>query len=76
MALLNKDFVKWVGIAFVMATPVAWYTMNNSELAYKTNLNCWIFALTGFPALASLITVSWPSWRGLTRNPLEALGYE
>lgn len=79
LTMLNKDFVKWVVIAFVIATPVAWYTMNKwlESFAYKTNLSWWIFALAGLLALGiALLTVSWQSWRAATRNPVEALRYE
>lgn len=77
--LLNKDFVKWVAIAFVVASPIAWYFMNKwlENFAYKTNLSWWIFALAGLLALGiALLTVSWQSWRAATRNPVEALRYE
>ncbi|WP_291857741.1 ABC transporter permease [Marinilabilia sp.] len=79
MALLNKDFVKWVAIAFVIATPIAWYAMNKwlQNFAYKTELSWWIFALAGLLALGiALLTVSWQSWRAARRNPVEALRYE
>jgi len=79
LALLNKDFVKWVVIAFVVATPIAYFAMNKwlENFAYKTSLNWWIFAFAGVLALAiALLTVSWQSWRAATRNPVEALRYE
>ncbi len=79
LIMLNKDFVKWVAIAFVIATPIAWYAMNKwlQNFAYKTELSWWIFALAGLLALGiALITVSWQSWRAATRNPVEALRYE
>jgi putative ABC transport system permease protein len=79
LAMLNKDFVKWVLIAFVIATPIAWYVMNRwlENFAYKTTLSWWIFALAGMLALGvALLTVSWQSWRAATRNPVEALRYE
>ena len=79
MAMLNKDFVKWVAFAFVIATPIAYYAMNKwlENFAYKTNLSWWIFALAGLLALGiALLTVSWQSWRAATRNPVEALRYE
>ncbi len=79
LTMLNRDLVKWVAIAFVIATPVAWYTMNKwlESFAYKTNLSWWIFALAGLLALGiALLTVSWQSWRAATRNPVEALRYE
>jgi ABC-type antimicrobial peptide transport system permease subunit len=77
--LLNRDFVKWVAIAFVIATPIAWYAMHNwlENFAYKTELSWWIFALAGVLALGiALLTVSWQSWKAATRNPVEALRYE
>ncbi len=79
LTMLNKDFVKWVAIAFVIATPVAYYAMNKwlENFAYKTNLSWWIFVLAGAMALGiALLTVSWQSWRAATRNPVEALRYE
>jgi putative ABC transport system permease protein len=79
MAMLNKDFVKWVAVAFVIATPVAWYAMNLwlEDFAYRTSLSWWIFVLAGFLALViALLTVSWHSYRAATRNPIEALRYE
>jgi len=79
LAMLNKDFVKWVVIAFVIATPIAYYAMNKwlENFAYKTTLSWWIFALAGVLALGiALLTVSWQSWRAASRNPVEALRYE
>ncbi|MEL7588516.1 MAG: ABC transporter permease [Prolixibacteraceae bacterium] len=79
MSMLNEDFVKWVVIAFVIATPVAYYVMNQwlEGFAYKTDLSWWIFALAGLLALGiALLTVSWQSWKAATRNPVEALRYE
>ena len=79
LMMLNKDFVKWVTIAFLIACPIAWYAMNKwlENFAYKTELSWWIFALAGLLALGiALLTVSWQSWRAATRNPVEALRYE
>ena len=79
MILLNKDFVKWVGIAFVIAVPVAWFVMNKwlGNYAYRIELSWWIFAIAGVTALViALITVSWQSWRAASRNPVEALRFE
>ncbi len=79
MAMLNKDFVKWIVISFVIASPIAWYAMDYwlGNFAYKTTLSWWVFALAGLLALViALITVSWQSWRAATRNPVEALRYE
>jgi putative ABC transport system permease protein len=77
--LLNRDLIKWLVIAFVLATPVSWYIMHKwlENFAYKTSLNWWVFALAGIiTLLIILVTVNWQSWRAATRNPVEALRYE
>ncbi len=79
LVLLNKDFMIWVLVAFIVATPIAYYAMNKwlENFAYKTDLSWWIFALAGLTALGiALLTVSWQSWKAATRNPVEALRYE
>jgi putative ABC transport system permease protein len=79
LAMLNQDFVKWVGIAFVAACPVAWYASHRwlQGFAYKTEISWWIFVLAGLIALGiAVITVSMQSLRAATRNPVEALRYE
>ncbi len=71
MVLLNSDFVKWVLIAFVIATPAGWFAMDRwlQNFAYRTDLSWWIFALAGAIALAiALLTVSWQSWRAATQK--------
>jgi len=77
--MLSTDYMKWVAIAFIIATPVTFWTMQYwlKNFAYKTELSWWIFALGGIIALGiALLTVSWQSWRAATKNPVEALRYE
>ncbi len=77
--MLNSAFVKWIAIAFFIASPIAYYAMNKwlQSFAYKTALNWWIFALAGVLALVvALVTVSWQTIRAARRNPVEALRYE
>jgi putative ABC transport system permease protein len=79
LLMLNRDYMKWVAIAFVIATPVSWFSMHKwlENFAYKTELSWWIFALAGLLALGiALLTVSWQSWKAATRNPVEALRHE
>jgi len=76
MVLLNKDFVTWVAIAFIIGSPIAWFIMNNwlRNYATRTELSWWIFAFAGILAIIiSLFTVSWQSWRAATKNPVDAL---
>lgn len=77
--MLNKRFVVWVLVAFVLAVPVVYSAMQKwlETFAYKTDLSWWIFALGGLVTLlVALFTVSWQSWRAATKNPVEALRYE
>jgi len=79
LSMLNKDFAKWVIVAFLIACPVAWYFISRwiQNFAYKVDLNWWVFAIAGILILGiALLTVSWQAWRAATRNPVEALRYE
>jgi len=79
MVSLNKVFVIWVAVGFIIACPLAWLAMNKwlQNFAYKTQLSWWIFAIAGLIALIiALLTVSWQSWRSATKNPVESLRYE
>ncbi len=79
LIMLNREFIFWFFIAFIIASPVAWYIGNRwlKNFAYQTSLYWWIFILAGFLALIIiLLTVSWQSWKAATRNPVEALRYE
>ncbi len=79
LMMLNKGFIKWVVIAFIMSIPITWIAMDKwlENFAFKTNLSWWIFGIAGLLALLiALITVSWQSWRAATRNPVDALRYE
>jgi len=78
-SLVSKEYIVWVLISILIASPVAWYAMHRwlENFAYKTELSWWIFALTGLLALGiALLTVSWQSLKAATRNPVEALRYE
>lgn len=77
--LLNKDFIKWVGVAFFIAIPISWYAMNIwlESFAYKTSLSWWIFVLAGIIVLMiALLTITWQSFKAALCNPVEALKEE
>jgi len=79
MQMLNLSFIKWILIAFVIATPIAYYSMDKwlANFAYQTALSWWIFALSGVITMVIvLLTVSWLTYRAARRNPIEALRYE
>ncbi len=77
--LLNKNYIVCLLVAFIIATPVAWYAMTRwlENFAYKTNISWWIFLVSGIIAfLIAVSTVSWQSWRYTIRNPADTLRYE
>jgi len=74
--MLNKDFIKWVLIAFLIATPIAYYVLYKwlENFANKTQLSWWIFALSGLLSIIiSVLTISYQSWQAAKNNPVEAL---
>ena len=77
--LLSKDFLLLVGIAIIIATPIAWYIMNNwlQDFAYRINISWWMFLLSGCIAiLIALITVSFQAIKAAVANPVESLRSE
>jgi putative ABC transport system permease protein len=79
LLMLNRDFLKWVVIAYMIACPAGWYLMHKwlQNFAYRTDLSWWIFSVTGVIVFGiAFITVSWQSLSAATRNPVEALRYE
>jgi len=79
MKMLNMSFIKWIAVAFVIASPIVYYAMTRwlESFAFRTSLSWWIFALSGIISLGIvLLTVSWLSYRAAHRNPIESLKYE
>ena len=79
MVLLNYEFIKWVVLSIIIATPVAWFAMYKwlQNFAYRIALSWWIFIFAGILALMiAILTVYWQSWRAATRNPADSLRYE
>lgn len=79
VTMLSKEFVKLVVIAFIIASPIAYYFMNQwlTEFEYRTDLSIWIFVTAGFISLGiAVITVSYHALKAASSNPVEALKYE
>ncbi len=79
VALLSKEFVKWVLVANVVAWPLAYYVMSNwlKNFAYRMNMSIEIFAASGILALViALLTVSSHAIKAAAANPIESLRYE
>lgn len=77
--LLSKDFVKLVLIAFLIASPIAWWAMHNwlQDFAYRISISWWIFMGAGMLALfIALATVSVQALKAALANPVKNLRTE
>ncbi len=77
--LLSKDFIKLVIIAFVIASPVAWFVMHNwlQDFAYRINISWWIFIAAGLLAVViALATISFQAIKAAIANPVRSLRTE
>lgn len=78
-ALLSKDFLKLVLVAFVIASPLASLIMSKwlEDFAYRISINWWIFACAAIIAiLITLVTVSYQSIKAAIANPVKSLRTE
>jgi putative ABC transport system permease protein len=79
VTMLSKEFVKLVVIAFIIASPIAYYLMNKwlMEFEYKTDLSLWIFLSAGLISLAiAVATVSYQAVKAAIANPVDSLRSE
>ncbi len=79
VALLSKDFLRLVVVAFILAVPVAWYVMHQwmEDFAYRVSISWWIFAAVGVLAvLVALLTVSIQAIKAALANPVKSLRSE
>ena len=76
MVRLVRTFLTYVGIAFILAVPVAYYFMRDwlSDYEYRISLSPWIFLAAGlFCLLISFLTVAGQSWKAANKNPIESM---
>lgn len=79
MLLLNKQFIGWIGIAFVIAIPIAWLFLNRwlEQFPYHTDMSVFHFLLGGITVLfITLLTVSWHTYNAASGNPVNVLKSE
>jgi putative ABC transport system permease protein len=77
--LLSKDFINLVFVSLIIATPIAWWTMNKwlQAFSYRINISWWMFALAGLVAIAiALLTVSFQAIKAAIANPVKSLRTE
>jgi len=79
VSLLSKDFLGLVFLAFVIASPLAWWAMNKwlQDFAYRTAFSWWIFAISGaLMLIVALLTLSIQTIRSAVANPVKSLRTE
>ncbi|HRH60135.1 MAG TPA: ABC transporter permease, partial [Chitinophagaceae bacterium] len=78
-ALLSKDFLILIGIAFFIAAPLAYWCMHSwlQDYEYRVSINGWVFAAAGIlSAMIALITVSYQAIKAAVANPVKSLRTE
>lgn len=79
MVMLCKDIVLLIGIALLIASPLAWYFMHGwlQGFAYRTAINGWMFVAAGAAAIGiALLTVGFQAMRTAMANPVKSLRTE
>ena len=77
--LLSKDFVKLVFLAILIASPIAWWSMNKwlSTYNYRIHISFWVFVEAGlFSILIALLTISFQAVKAAIANPVKSLRTE
>ncbi len=76
LMLISKDYLLLVIIAIIIASPIAWYFMQQwlQDFAYRIDVSWWVFALTGLiTLLIAFITISFQSLKAALANPVKSL---
>lgn len=79
IALLSRDFLKLVTIAFLIATPIAWWAMYEwlSDYPYRVSIQWWVFVSAGLLSVfIALATVSYQAVKAALSNPVDSLRTE
>ncbi|MDM8177323.1 ABC transporter permease [Olivibacter sp. 47] len=77
--LISKDFMKLVGISFILSFPIAWWMMSKwlENYVYRTELHGWVFIAAGLIAFAIAgLTVCGQSLKAAKNNPIKAIRTE
>lgn len=74
--LFSKEFMVLIGIAFIIATPLVWYFMQQwlQNYVYRINIGWGVFMMGGIASLLiALITVSFQAVKAAMANPVNSL---
>lgn len=79
MLLISRDFAMLVMIAFLVASPLAWWGLNSylDRYTIRVDVEWWVFAVTGVVSLVfALAIVSNQARRAAVANPVQSLRNE
>ena len=79
VGLLSRDFLLLVLVAFAVAAPIAWWSMNQwlQDFVYRVSIGWQLFAFTGMLALlVAMAAISFQAIRAALANPVESLRSE
>lgn len=79
MLLLNRQFIAWIGSAFIIAIPITWLLLNRwlENFVYRTDISLGIYLISGlFVLFITLLTVCWHSYKAASANPVKVLRSE
>ncbi|MCB0633594.1 MAG: hypothetical protein KDD15_27865 [Lewinella sp.] len=79
VSLLSKDFLKLVGVALLIAIPLAFYGMKQwlADFAYRIPMDWGLFVLAGIAVLLiAFFTISIQSVKTALTNPIDSLRNE
>jgi putative ABC transport system permease protein len=77
--MVSKEFLILVALAFIIAIPVTWWTMNVwlANFAYRIQINPWVFPLSGLAAvLIAALTIGFQAIKASVANPVKSLRSE
>jgi len=79
ITLLSKDFLKLVGISFLIAFPLSYYLMNKwlQDFAYRIQIQWWLFLLAAIITMGiAFLTIGIKSFKAASMNPIKSLKTE
>ena len=77
--LLAKDFMVLVGLAILIASPIAWYLMDRwlQSFPYRISISWLVFAVAGLLSLGiAFLTIALRAIKAALSNPVQALRSE
>ncbi|CAL65689.1 ABC transporter permease [Christiangramia forsetii] len=79
VTLLSKDFLKLVGLSFLIAFPLSYFLMNKwlQDFAYRTSIHWWLYLMAAVVTMGiAFLTIGIKSYKAASVNPIKSLKTE